>query len=60
MAEFPSDDPTGTHLSKLHAGPHDRPVARPRGRGPLLTGIAFAEWTKLRTLRSSYWVAWGR
>lgn len=30
-------------------------TARPHGRGPLLADIAFAEWTKLRTLRSSYW-----
>jgi ABC-2 type transport system permease protein len=30
-------------------------VPGPRGRGPLFAGIAFAEWTKLRTLRSSYW-----
>ena len=30
-------------------------TARPCGRGPLFAGIAFAEWTKLRTLRSSYW-----
>jgi len=30
-------------------------AARPRGRGALFAGIAFAEWTKLRTLRSSYW-----
>jgi ABC-2 type transport system permease protein len=26
-----------------------------RRRGPLFAGIALAEWTKLRTLRSSYW-----
>lgn len=30
-------------------------AAGPPGRGPLFVGIAFAEWTKLRTLRSSYW-----
>jgi ABC-2 type transport system permease protein len=30
-------------------------AGRPRGSGPLFAGIAFAEWTKLRTLRSSYW-----
>jgi len=27
----------------------------PGPRGPLFAGIALAEWTKLRTLRSSYW-----
>lgn len=26
-----------------------------RPRGPLFAGLARAEWTKLRTLRSSYW-----
>jgi ABC-2 type transport system permease protein len=30
-------------------------VPGPRRRGPLFAGIALAEWTKLRTLRSSYW-----
>lgn len=32
-----------------------QPPARPERRWPLFAGIAFAEWTKLRTLRSSYW-----
>ena len=30
-------------------------TTRPRSRWPLFAAIAFAEWTKLRTLRSSYW-----
>jgi ABC-2 type transport system permease protein len=29
--------------------------AQPRGHAPLFASIAFAEWTKLRTLRSSFW-----
>lgn len=29
--------------------------AGPRGHWHLFAGVAFAEWTKLRTLRSSYW-----
>jgi ABC-type transport system involved in multi-copper enzyme maturation permease subunit len=32
-----------------------RGPARPRRHAPLFASIAFAEWTKLRTLRSSYW-----
>ena len=32
-----------------------QPATRPRGRWPLAAAIAFAEWTKLRTLRSTYW-----
>jgi ABC-type transport system involved in multi-copper enzyme maturation permease subunit len=33
----------------------DAEVPVPRRSGPLFAGIALAEWTKLRTLRSSYW-----
>lgn len=31
------------------------PLARPDQRWPLFASLALAEWTKLRTLRSSYW-----
>lgn len=32
-----------------------RTEATQPGRGPLFAGIVFAEWTKLRTLRSTWW-----
>lgn len=37
------------------AVPAQAEAARLRGRGPLFAGLAWAEWTKLRTLRSSSW-----
>ena len=37
------------------AAPAQAQPARPHGRGPLFAGIALAEWTKLRTLRSTCW-----
>jgi ABC-2 type transport system permease protein len=39
-----------------HAAVPARPEPhRPRGHPPLFPAVASAEWTKLRTLRSSYW-----
>jgi ABC-2 type transport system permease protein len=35
--------------------PAQRGATRPRGHWPLFAAIARSEWTKLRTLRSSYW-----
>ena len=36
-------------------GPATATVPRAVRRGPVFAGLALAEWTKLRTLRSTYW-----